>query len=64
MKNNKNLHEGMANVAALSDEELGRVDGGVFLMPELEELINLQKKEKGSVKKDDPVAPVSPKDMV
>ena len=33
-------------------------------MPELEELINLQKKEKGSVKKDDPVAPVSPKDMV
>ena len=65
MKNNKNLHEGMANAAALSDEELGRVDGGVFLMPELEELINLQKKEKkGSVKKDDPVAPVSPKDMV
>ena len=39
MKNNKNLHEGMTNAAALSDEELGRVDGGVFLMPELEELI-------------------------
>ena len=64
MKNNKNLHEGMANAAALSDEELGRVDGGVFLMPELEELINLQKKDKEKVKKDDPVAPVSPKDMV
>ena len=64
MKNNKNLHEGMANAAALSDEELSRVDGGVFLMPELEELINLQKKEKRSVRKDDPVAPVSPKDMV
>ena len=64
MKNNKELHEGMANAAALSDEELSRVDGGVFLMPELEELINLQKKDKRSVKKDDPVAPVSPKDMV
>ena len=64
MKNNKELHEGMANAAALSDEELSRVDGGVFLMPELEELINLQKKDKRSAKKDDPVAPVSPKDMV
>ena len=64
MKNKKELHEGMANAAALSDEELSRVDGGVFLMPELEELINLQKKDKEKVKKDDPVAPVSPKDMV